>query len=80
MFSVVILNTRVLPQEMALMNVELSAEWKIESVARTYFNSDGRISNIKAVLLFVNYNITGYSREHVVRDKAHADTSAHGSQ
>lgn len=31
MVSVVILNTRVLPQEMALMNVELTAEWKIES-------------------------------------------------
>lgn len=49
MFSVVILNTRVMPQAMALMNVELTAEWKIESVARTYFNWDGRISNIKAV-------------------------------
>ncbi len=49
MFSVMILNTRVLPQEMAVMNVELTAEWKIESVSRTYFISDGRISNIKAV-------------------------------
>lgn len=49
MFTVVILNAGVLPQEMALMNVELTAEWKTESVARTYFNLDGRISDIKAV-------------------------------
>lgn len=48
-FIIVILNSGVLSQEMALMNVEMTADWKIASVARKYFNLDDRICNVKAV-------------------------------
>jgi len=40
---------RVQSQEMALMNVEMTADWKIASVARKCSDLDDRISNVKAV-------------------------------